>query len=129
MRIAHGRAGSPSEKRSKNFTGGVWGDRVLPDDGGVTINSVLFEPGGRTHWHSHETGQVLHVLQGAGWVQVRNGAGEPIKAGDVVHIAAGEEHWHGAAPDSFVLHLAISLGDHDWLEPVSDADYSGVFAT
>jgi len=40
-----------------------------------------------------------------------------------VWIPPGEEHWHGAAPDSYMLHLAISLGGHDWLDPVTDDEY------
>jgi quercetin dioxygenase-like cupin family protein len=44
-----------------------------------------------------------------------------------VHFAPGEEHWHGAAPDSVVLHVAISLQGHEWLEPVSDEEYLAVF--
>ena len=46
-----------------------------------------------------------------------------IAAGDVVWIPAGERHWHGAAPDTFMSHLAISIGDHDWQEPVADEDH------
>ena len=81
-------------------------------------------PGARTHWHTHEVAQVLHVLAGEGRVQSRDGTGETLQAGDTVHIPAGEEHWHGAAPHSFVLHLAVSVGATAWLDPVSDADYA-----
>jgi quercetin dioxygenase-like cupin family protein len=127
MRIARGRAGAASEQRSATFTGRVWADPVLAAADGVTVNAVFFEPGARTHWHTHEIGQVLHVTQGEGWVQVRDGAGGPITAGDVVHIGPGEVHWHGAAPDSYMLHVAVSLGGHEWLEPVSDHEFEGVF--
>ena len=127
MRIARGRAGTPSEQRATTFTGNVWADPVLSMDDGVTVNNVFFEPGARTHWHSHEVGQVLHVTHGQGWVQLRDGAGEPINAGDVVHIGPGEEHWHGAGEDSYLLHAAVSLGATDWLEPVSDDDYKHAF--
>jgi quercetin dioxygenase-like cupin family protein len=129
MRIARGRAGAPSEQRSATFTGRVWADPVLAAEDGVTVNAVFFEPGARTHWHSHDVGQVLHVTHGEGWVQVRGGDGTMITAGDVVHIGPGEEHWHGAAPTSYVLHVAVSLGGHEWLEPVSDEDYAQVFGT
>ena len=83
-----------------------------------------FEPGARTDWHTHEIAQVLYVLAGSGWVQVRDGAGGPITAGDTVHIPAGEEHWHGATADSFVLHLAVSIGETVWLDKVSDEDFA-----
>jgi quercetin dioxygenase-like cupin family protein len=126
MRIARGRADAPSEQRSSTFTGRVWADPVLAASDGVTVNVVFFEPGARTHWHAHEIGQVLHVTHGAGWVQARDGEGGPITAGDVVHIGPGEEHWHGAAPGSYLLHVAVSLGVNEWLEPVSDDDYAAV---
>jgi len=93
MRIARGRAPAPSEQRTETFTGGVWADPVLAAEGEVGVNDVFFEPGARTHWHTHAIGQVLVVT-------------------------------HGAAPDSYLLHVAISLGAATWLEPVSDADYA-----
>ena len=38
------------------------------------------------------------------------------------------KHWHGAARDSWFAHLAVEVpGEetaNEWLEPVSDADYS-----
>jgi quercetin dioxygenase-like cupin family protein len=96
----------------------------LAGEGDVGVTNVFFEPGARTHWHTHEIGQVLYVTHGAGFVRGRDGAGGPIGAGDVVHIASGEEHWHGAAPDSYLLHVAVSLGDADWLHAVTDEEYT-----
>jgi quercetin dioxygenase-like cupin family protein len=126
MRITSGRAsGKQSERRQDTFTGEVWGDPVLLDADGLTVNNVFFAPGARTHWHAHERGQVLHVLGGEGRAGLRGGEPQPIRAGDVVFFEPGEEHWHGAAQGSYVLHLAISLGATDWLEPVTDADYAG----
>ena len=128
MRIAKGRvAGAASEERGPTFTGRVWVDPVLAAEDDVSVNSVFFEPGARTHWHTHAIGQVLHVTHGAGFVGRRDGTGGPIGAGDVVHIAAGEEHWHGAAPDSYLLHVAVSLGDADWLDAVTDEQYAAAF--
>jgi len=124
MRIARGRADAPSQKRDDTFTGTVWADPVLAAEGDVGVNDVFFEPGARTHWHTHAIGQVLVVTHGEGFVRTRDGDGGRIRAGDVVHIASGEEHWHGAAPDSYLLHIAISLGSATWLEPVGDEDYA-----
>ena len=125
MKINHGReAGKRSEQRSETFTGEVWGDPVLSATDGVLINSVFFAPRARTYWHRHERGQVLHVTSGSGWVRARDGQGGPIRAGDTVWIPPGEEHWHGAAPDTYMLHLAVSLGAADWLQPVTDAEYA-----
>ena len=125
MRIAPGRAsGSESEERGPTFTGRVWADPVLAAEGDVGVANVFFEPGARTHWHTHAIGQVLYVTHGAVFVRRRDGVGGPIRAGDVVHIAGGEEHWHGAAPDSYLLHVAISLGAADWLHAVTDDEYA-----
>ena len=96
---------------------------MLAETDGVTINSVSFAPGARTHWHSHDGGQVLVVTSGSGRVYDRDGEGSAISAGDVVFIEPGVEHWHGAAAGQHMVHLAISITGHDWLEPVSDADY------
>jgi len=123
MKINRGReAGKQSKRRSDVFTGEVWMDFVLEGDG-LMINDVFFTPGARTYWHRHELGQVLYVKAGEGRIYSRDGNGGTIGPGDVVHIPAGEEHWHGAGPDTFMLHMAISLGGVDWLDPVSDEDY------
>ena len=66
---------------------------------------------------------MLYVLAGEGRVQSRDGTGFALTAGDTVHIPAGEEHWHGASPSSYLLHLAVSVGETRWLEPVGDDDY------
>jgi quercetin dioxygenase-like cupin family protein len=124
MRVARGRAGTPSEERGPTFTGRVWADPVLGAEDGIMINNVFFEPSARTHWHTHGTAQVLYVTAGAGLVASRDGTVSRIGVGDTVHIPAGEEHWHGAATDSYLLHLAISINGTDWLEPVSDGDYT-----
>jgi quercetin dioxygenase-like cupin family protein len=89
----------------------------------VLINNVFFAPGARTHWHMHHQGQILVVTAGGGRARARDGSGGELAAGDIVWIPPGEEHWHGAAPDSYMLHLAISLGGHDWLDPVTDGEY------
>jgi quercetin dioxygenase-like cupin family protein len=130
MRIANaGRTGAPSEERGATFTGRVWADPVLGAQDGVMVNNVFFEPGARTYWHTHDVAQVLHVVAGEGRVQSRDGTGSKLRAGDVVHIPAGEEHWHGGAPGSYLLHLAISVGTTKWLDPVSDADYATAAGT
>ena len=75
MRIAKGRAGAPSEERGPTFTGRVWADPVLGAGDGIMVANVFFEPGSRTHWHTHEVAQVLHVIAGEGRVQSRDGTG------------------------------------------------------
>lgn len=126
MKIIHGRApDAVSEQRTATFTGTVFADPVLAPEEGVTVNSVWFAPGARTHWHRHDRGQILIVTSGRGWVGDRQGERGGIRAGDVVWISPGEEHWHGADPGSYLVHTAISLGGHEWLEPVEEQDYVG----
>ena len=127
MQVIHGRAdGQPSEQRGKTFTGAVWADPVLAPTDGVSINTVLFTPGARTYWHTHERGQVLHVTAGKGWVCKAGQTPQPIRQGDLVFIAPGERHWHGAAADSYMAHIAISLGQATWQEAVAEADYASI---
>jgi len=121
VKISHGRAeGAPSRRAHTTFTGGVHQDTVLENRPAVAINDVFFEPGGRTYWHSHADGQVLIVRAGQGFIGARGAAAQPIRSGDVVYADPGEEHWHGAGSDTFLLHTAISLGLTTWLEEVAD---------
>ncbi|SFP30397.1 MULTISPECIES: cupin domain-containing protein [Actinomadura] len=125
MKIIRGRAADGvSVRRSETFTGTVWLDPVLPTTDGTTVNNVFFAPGARTHWHSHEHGQILHVTAGGGLVRTRGEAPQRLQAGDTVWVPPGEVHWHGGAPGSYLLHLAVSLGTTSWLEPVGDDEYS-----
>ena len=89
--------------------------------------SVTFEPGARTAWHIHPLGQTLIVTAGCGRVQLEGGPVQEIRPGDVVWIAPGEKHWHGAAPTTAMTHIAITEtldGKHtDWMEPVTEEQY------
>lgn len=91
--------------------------------------AVTFEPGARTAWHTHPYGQTLIVTQGVGRVQREGGPVEEIHPGDVVWFPAGEKHWHGAAPDVAMTHIAIQEAKDGsavtWMEKVSDEDYAG----
>ena len=81
---------------------------------------VRFPAGARTHWHAHPGGQVLFVTEGQGRVGTRDGRIEQIGAGDLVVTPPDEEHWHGAAEDGELEHLALSFGDTAWAEQVED---------
>ncbi|MDQ2961499.1 MAG: cupin domain-containing protein [Candidatus Dormibacteraeota bacterium] len=114
----------------ENFTGEVWIDAIAISDGSSRLraNSVHFAPGARTAWHAHNNGQTLHVTEGVGRAQARGGPLHEIHAGDVVVAAAGEWHWHGAAPHRFMTHIGMSdtgtgTGDTTWGDQVNDADY------
>jgi quercetin dioxygenase-like cupin family protein len=123
MQISHARAdGAAINRRTENFTGPVYGDPVLRADG-VVVNTVTFTPGARTYWHTHERGQLLVVAAGTGYVRLRGDEAQPLRAGDVVWIEPDEEHWHGAGPDSLLVHIAVSLGTTSWLTEVTGDEY------
>ncbi len=113
------------------FTGTVWAEPVndAPSPARLRAIAVRFQPGARTHWHTHPLGQTLYVLSGIGRVRSWGGPVREIKPGDVVWIEPGEKHWHGAAPDHQMSHLAmheaLDGGHIDWLEPVTDEQYQG----
>ncbi len=117
-------AKAPSEQR-KTFSGVVWADPIMPPTDKVAITSVFFSPGARTYWHTHEQGQILQVTAGSGWICVEGGTPERINPGDVVWIPADERHWHGADPDTYMVHVATSLGTTNWAEEVAQSDYLG----
>lgn len=115
---------------AKYFTGTVMQDPIVeaPSPARVRAVRVSFAPGARTNWHTHPLGQTLYVLSGVGRFQTKGEAPVEIKAGDTIWIPPHENHWHGAAPDTAMVHIAIQEdldGTHiDWLEPVSDDDYT-----
>src|ERR1700738_1749022 len=94
----------------------------------IVANRVAFEPGARTNWHTHPLGQTLYVISGVGRVQTKGGPVREIRPGDVVWIPPGEKHWHGGAPTTAMVHIAMQEsqdGNHaTWMEPVTDAEYS-----
>jgi quercetin dioxygenase-like cupin family protein len=95
----------------------------------MTVAHVRFTPGARTNWHSHAVGQTLHVTDGVGLVGTRDGTVVRVRAGDTVVCPPDEEHWHGAAADTFMSHLAMLEAKADggdpttWLEPVTGERY------
>jgi quercetin dioxygenase-like cupin family protein len=113
------------------FTGAVYIDPVAqPSDGSrVNASSVHFTPGARTAWHTHPNGQTIWVTEGLGLCQRRGGPVEVIRPGDRVFFEPREEHWHGAAPNRFMTHLALLDVDDEgnaatWLDHVTDEEYA-----
>jgi quercetin dioxygenase-like cupin family protein len=125
------RAGSqPSGKGPADwFTGTVRIDPLFPVAAPARAagNTVTFEPGARTAWHTHPLGQVLIVTGGAGLVQRWGGPIEAIRPGDVVWFEPAEKHWHGATPATALTHIAIQEALDgkavEWMEHVSDNQY------
>ncbi len=126
------RSGSrPSGKGPADyFTGAVRIDPLVKAEPPARAQGahVTFEPGARTHWHTHPLGQTLIVTWGRGWTQSWGGPVEEIAPGDVVWFPPGEKHWHGATPTTGMSHIAIQEALEDktveWLEKVSDTQYS-----
>ena len=120
-------ASGPSEW----FTGAVYLDAVAAPSNGsrLSATSVHFTPGARTAWHTHPNGQTIWVTEGAGLVQRRGGPIEVIRPGDRVFFEPGEDHWHGAAANRFMTHIAmLVIGDDGapatWGDHVSDEEYA-----
>ncbi|WP_232065173.1 cupin domain-containing protein [Rhodocytophaga rosea] len=92
------------------------------------MGNVTFEPGARTNWHYHPGGQILLVTSGKGRYQEKGKAVKELRKGDVIKCAPNTIHWHGAAPDSELSHIAISTnagkGAVVWLKPVSEEEYN-----
>lgn len=123
--------GSQPSRRgpADSFTGVVWQDPIIEAPAPARLRSgiVRFEPGARTHWHTHPLGQTLSILSGIGRVQTWGGPVREVRAGDVVWIPPNEKHWHGASPTMLMVHVAMQEaldGKHvTWMEPVSDEQY------
>ncbi|RKF23318.1 cupin domain-containing protein [Altericroceibacterium spongiae] len=100
---------------------------TAPGQAGVAV--VTFQPGARSNWHTHPAGQTLYVTKGCGWVQEEGQPVQRICAGDAVYAKPGIRHWHGATDKEVMSHLAITETlngkNVEWMEPVSDDQYSG----
>ena len=112
------------------FTGAVYLDTVAAPSNGsrLSASSVHFTPGARTAWHTHPNGQTIYVTEGVGLAQRRGGPIEVIRPGDRVFFEPGEHHWHGAAPNRFMTHLALLEVDDEgkpatWGAQVRDEEY------
>jgi quercetin dioxygenase-like cupin family protein len=112
------------------FAGDVWMEDLVrgTEPSRLQAVRVSFAPGARTAWHTHPVGQTLHILSGEGRVQLRGERVRTMHVGDTVVIAPGEMHWHGAAPDQSMMHLAIQEYDEngvnvEWFEHVRDEEY------
>lgn len=121
------------EQISANFTGAAFVNHLVTDKDAMfncTVYDVLFEAGSRNHWHSHVGGQLLLCTDGVGYYQEKGKPARRLQKGDIVEIAPGVVHWHGAAPDSEFSHIGISTntqkGGVNWLGAVTDAEYMEV---
>jgi quercetin dioxygenase-like cupin family protein len=114
-----------------SFTGAVYVDTIASPSppSRTAAASVHFTPGARTAWHTHPLGQTIWVTEGVGLCQRRGGPVEVIRPGDRVFFEPGEDHWHGATPTRFMVHVAIQEADESgsavtWGEHVTDEEYA-----
>ena len=120
-----------SKGSSEWFTGDVFVDPIAAPigDSRISASNVHFTPGARTAWHTHPNGQTIFVTEGVGLTQRRGGPIEVIRPGDRVFFEPGEDHWHGAAPNRFMTHIAMLDVDDKgtnatWGRHVTDEDYA-----
>jgi quercetin dioxygenase-like cupin family protein len=118
------------EQYSRYFVGTAYLSMLVARDNefNCPIGNVTFEPGARNNWHKHPGGQILLITGGRGYYQEEGKHAQELHPGDVVKITPNVKHWHGAAPDSWFVHLSIetnvNAGSPEWLEPVTDEEYN-----
>jgi quercetin dioxygenase-like cupin family protein len=116
----------------EHFIGTASVETLIPMDSSFNCQAanVTFEPGARNSWHKHPGGQILLVTGGKGYFQDEGKSAQVIQEGDVVKINPNMKHWHGATPDSWLVHIAIitnpQKGDAVWLEPVTNKEYNNL---
>lgn len=121
--------GKPNDAYAQYFVGQSYLNVVNTD--GVFIANVTFEPGCRNNYHIHHAseggGQILVCTDGEGWYQQEGKKARKLMPGDVIYIAPGVKHWHGATKDSWFSHLSIEVPgkntSNEWLEKVDDEQY------
>jgi quercetin dioxygenase-like cupin family protein len=112
------------------FLGTAWVKNLVPADDmlNTVIANVIFEVGARNNWHKHAGGQILIATAGTGYYQEQGNPIRLLHPGDVVRIAPGILHWHGASKDSDFTHIAINpniqKGMVEWLDRVTDKEYN-----
>ena len=116
----------PAEK----FTGKAWNTPLVANDStyNTVIGNVYFEPGARSNWHTHPSGQILVITDGVGYHQIKGQPRQTIKKGDVVKCPPNVEHWHGASPETGMQQMYVlpktENGIVIWLQKVTDEEYN-----
>ena len=95
------------------FTGGaVTRQVIVPPEMANDFNCgiVNFSRGSKNKFHAHTSDQVLIITSGIGIVATEQEERE-VTTGDIVHIPAGEKHWHGARKESYMSHITVTAKD------------------
>jgi quercetin dioxygenase-like cupin family protein len=90
---------------------------------GMNTRRLRFEAGARTNWHTHTERQMIWAEEGRGLYQEMGGPVKELVKDVPILTRANVPHWHGAAPNSYVVQLTIYGGDIKWGAPVTDAEY------
>lgn len=118
MHFVPGRLDKPSLQDVGSLSGRFESGNMILDSlldvDDIRIGAAVFQPGSHTWWHKHSVGQIFLVERGRGVVANRQGEVQILGPGDILHTPAGEEHWHGAGPDSVFIYTVISLGTTDF---------------
>ena len=115
---------------TENFTGKAWNTGLVANDSiyNTVVGNVHFEPGARSNWHIHPSGQILAITDGVGFHQIKGQPKQTIRKGDVVKCPPDVEHWHGASPNIGLQQMYIlpktEKGIVKWLQPVTDEEYN-----
>lgn len=115
---------------AENFTGKAWNLGLVPNDStySTIVGNVYFEAGARTNWHTHPSGQILIIMDGTGFHQIKGEPKQTLKKGDVVRCPPNKLHWHGASQNASMSQMYIvpntENGIVNWMEPVTDEEYS-----
>jgi len=117
---------------ARNFTGTVWVQQLIEPDSAfnIPVGYVTFEPGARSHWHSHAGGQVLLAMGGIGYYQEQGKSIQILRKGDAVKCPPNVPHWHGASPTVGFMQVAVTpnttKGRVTWMKPVTDEEYTNI---
>ena len=111
-----------------NFTGTAYLQMLIAADSlnPTSVGNVTFEPGARTKWHLHPSGQILLVTDGVGYYQEKGQPKKILRKGDVIKCPPNIQHWHGASVDTYFVQVAITNTQNGvpvWLEAVTDEEY------
>jgi quercetin dioxygenase-like cupin family protein len=115
---------------ASNFTGKAWNTGLVSQDSGIStlVGNVYFEPGARSNWHLHPSGQILVITDGVGYHQIAGQSRQTIRKGDVIKCPPNVLHWHGASKDTGLQQMYIipdaKTGVVDWKQPVTDDEYN-----
>ncbi len=113
-----------------HYIGEAWLNPILHDDAelGYNITKATFKANSTLDWHTHQTPQVLIIVEGEAYYQERGKDPVILKTGDVIRCSKETEHWHSSTKNSDVTYLAIYGGSQPttWTEVLSQEYYDKV---